>query len=217
MAWSGFGFAPKRLSKSEAEPIRLELGAHVETVDGSRPEPVSEIDVALDRRFELDLAGIPGCTFGIQIETSIPVPQRCRASIVGSGQATERIDFPEQMPIHLSGHVLVIKQKNHQMTGWAEFSAPISGSLLFPIDFEPSHEERFGSQLRIHVPTVANGNGSLLSLQILFAPWGRRGAPSSPVFSAHCDDGKLEAFFKGAFPSGRRIQETQIRTCAPTG
>ncbi len=136
--------------------------------------------------------------------------------MVGSGTAVARVAFPEQPPVLVPAHLLLVKSHNRKLAAVASFGAPVSGTMIWPIDLEAISSGRFGSLLRIHFPRIANGAGVLTKIDLRIPLRRPGGAPGESVLSARCDDGKLQAHILGTFVSGETEQSESVRTCTPT-
>ena len=99
MTFNG-GFTPTTLSKTKLTPISLNVSGKLKTVDGTHPPALKEFVVETDKNGAINVNGLPVCKASqLQSQDTKHAEAICKSAIIGSGQATAEIAFPEQKPI----------------------------------------------------------------------------------------------------------------------
>jgi hypothetical protein len=205
------GFSPSTLPKKKMAPISLIASGKIETLDGTHPPALKEAIIETDKNGAINTKGIPVCTSGkLQARDTKAAEKVCGKSIIGTGQTTVEVQFPEQRPIDVDSKLLVLNggTSGGKTTLYihAFFSAPVTGAIVTTVKIKKVKNGRYGLKSVATIPKIANGNGSVKTFSLTInKPKG--------VLTAKCPDGKLQANATSIFSDGTRASAAIIRTC----
>src|SRR6476469_4896426 len=134
-------FFPKALPKSHVAPIAVSMHGSIRTVDGSRPSPVREIVLEVDRHSLVETRGLPYCTRSKLIATNTKQARRnCPGAIIGSGFGTGIVELPEQRPIEVTSPITIFngppKHGNPTAFGHAHIDYPGPTTIVAPAEVQ---------------------------------------------------------------------------------
>jgi hypothetical protein len=204
------GFSPSTLPKTKMAPISLQASGKIETLDGTHPPALKEVVIETDKNGAINTKGIPVCKSGqLQARDTKAAEKACGKSIIGTGQTTVEVQFPEQRPIDVNSKLLVINggTSGGKTTLYihAYFSAPVTGAIVTTVKIKKVHNGRYGLKSVATIPKIANGSGSVTSFNLSITKKG--------VLTAKCPDGKLQAHATSIFADGTKASAAIIRTC----
>lgn len=193
------GVVPSALPRSKAAPIALRGRIDLSTKDGSVPPPLRSVTLELDRDGRLATAGLPVCPPARIENAGVAAARRlCKGAIVGTGRVTAVIAFPGEKA-YTGGSPLTFFNGPKLDGGPSvvihavEPTYPRPATILIPVPIERIHRGLYGYRVKIAIPEIAEGRGSLLGvtfdLHRLFESHGR---PASYI-SASCRRGYLTA------------------------
>jgi len=203
-------FTPSTLPKNKLAPISLQASGSIKTLDGTHPPALKEVILETDKNGAINTKGIPVCTSGkLQARDTKAAEKVCGKSIIGTGNTTVEVQFPEQRPVLVNSKLLVI---NGGTSGGkttlfihAYFSAPVTGAIVTTVKIQKVHNGRYGLKSVASIPKIANGAGSVKSFNLTVNKKG--------VLTAKCPDGKLQAKATGVFADGTKATGSIVRTC----
>jgi hypothetical protein len=204
------GFSPSTLPKTKMAPISLQASGKIETLDGTHPPALKEVIIETDKNGAINTKGIPVCKSGqLQARDTKAAEKACGKSIIGTGQTTVEVQFPEQRPIDVNSKLLVINggTSGGKTTLYihAYFSAPVTGAIVTTVKIKKVHNGRYGLKSVATIPKIANGSGSVKTFNLTINKKG--------VLTAKCPDGKLQANATSIFADGTKASAAIIRTC----
>jgi hypothetical protein len=206
-------FKPAKLPKNKLAPITLTASGKIATKDGTHPPALKEVILKTDKNGTIDVKGLPVCKSGqLQSRDTKAAEKACKSAIIGTGQTTVEVQFPEQKPIDVNSKLLVFNGGKSGSTTTlyihAYFSAPVTGAIVTTVKVKKKNEGRYGLNSVASIPKIAGGSGSVKSFNLAIT---KRG-----VLSAKCPDGKLQAHATSVFADGTKAAATIIRTCTGT-
>jgi hypothetical protein len=204
------GFTPKTLSKTKLTPISLNVAADIKTLDGTHPPALKEFNVETDKNGAINVKGLPVCTASkLQSQDTKHAEAICKSAIIGSGQATAEIAFPEQSPIPAKSKIIAFNGgfKGGVTTFFvhAYLTVPTPAAIVTTVKVKKIHNGRYGLEAKSSIPKIAGGSGSVTHFNLAINKKG--------VLSAKCPDGKLQAHGTAVFTDGTRASAEIIRTC----
>jgi hypothetical protein len=204
------GFTPKTLSKTKLTPIALTVSADLKTVDGTHPPALKEFNVETDKNGAIEVKGLPVCTASkLQSQDTKHAEAICKSAIIGSGQATAEIAFPEQAPIPAKTKIIAFNggYKGGVTTLFvhAYLTVPTPAAIVTTVKVKKIHKGRYGLEAKSSIPKIAGGSGSVTHFNLTINKKG--------VLLAKCPDGKLQAHGTAVFSDGTRASAEVIRTC----
>jgi hypothetical protein len=204
------GFTPKTLSKTKLTPISLTVSADIKTADGTHPPALKEFNVQTDKNGAINVKGLPACTAAkLQSQDTKHAEAICKSAIIGSGQATAEIAFPEQAPIPAKSKIIAFnggfKGGVTTLFVHAYLTVPTPAAIVTTVKIKKVHAGRYGLEAKSSIPKIAGGSGSVKHFNLTINKKG--------VLSAKCPDGKLQAHGTAVFSDGTRASAEVIRTC----
>ncbi len=188
----------------------METTGRYRTGDGSRVPPVKELRFQADRHLALDLKGVPGCQRSkLDIRRSPgEFEDLCRESIVGRGEVTFEVEFPDQPKVKVRGRSVLVKAVGSakiDLVNHMFLPAPVTAEIAIPIDVRRVDKGRVGWEAQLLLPKIAGGYGSLIAYSLRIG---------KKFLSATCVGRQLELRAVTIFADGTSQGERSVRTCA---
>ncbi|HET7510384.1 MAG TPA: hypothetical protein VFJ65_09075 [Solirubrobacterales bacterium] len=207
------GFSPSKLPKKKLANIMLQASGKIETKDGSHPPALKEVILESDKNGTINTKGVPVCKSGqLQSRDTKGAEKACGKAIIGTGQTSVEIAFPEQPPIPVNSKLLVF---NGGTSGGkttlfihAYITVPTPAAIVTTVKIKKIHKGRYGLLSVASVPKIAGGSGSVKSFSLTVG--------KQHTLFAKCPDGKLQAHATSVFADGTRASATIVRTCTGT-
>jgi hypothetical protein len=204
------GFSPTTLPKNKLAPISLQASGKIETLDGTHPPALKEAIIETDKNGAINTKGVPVCKSGqLQARDTNAAMKACGKALIGTGQTTVEVQFPEQRPIDVTSKLLVLNggTSGGKTTLYihAYFSAPVTGAIVTTVKIKKIHNGRYGLKSVATIPKIANGSGSVKTFNLTINKKG--------VLTAKCPDGKLQAHATSIFADGTKASAGIVRTC----
>jgi hypothetical protein len=215
--------SPTALPRHALAPISVSVSGTVRTPPGTKPPPLSQIEIALNRSGHLETTGLPIC-HAAQLEgtTSAQALAVCRDALVGSGTYAAQASFPEQATFPAQGHILAfngLSEGRQVILAHIYGTDPVPGTSV--MTFYIHHPAgAYGTQLIGSLPLSLNGYGYVkriaLTLHRTYAYRGRLHSYLSAACTAPA--GFSVALFPFAhasmrFEGGATLASTLIRSC----
>ena len=215
-------FSPKALSKKTPAPISLQASAKIATTDGSHPPALTTVEVETDKNGFVNVKGIPTCKGGqLQSRDTKAAEAACGDAIIGEGDTTVEVAFPEQQPILVKSKLLLINGgTSGGTTTWyvhAYFNAPITGAIVTTVKIKKHANGRYGLKSVATIPKIAGGAGSVTSFDLTIDRNVKVGGKTYHPLTAKCTDGKLQAQALAKFADGTQAKAQFVRACTPKG
>jgi hypothetical protein len=216
-------FEPTAGPRNKAIPLQLGFEGRIGTTDGTHPPALSEVIIEADKNGTVNAKGIPTCSSGqLQSRDTKAAEAACGPAIIGTGQTTVQVEFPEQKPILVNSKLLLINGgTSGGTTTWyvhAYFNAPITGAIVTTVKIKKHNNGRYGTLSVASIPKIAGGAGSVISfnLSIDKTVKGAGGKTYHPI-TGKCTDGKVQFHIEGVFADGTKAATEIIRACTPKG
>lgn len=211
-------FFPKALPKSHVAPIKVSMYGHIRTADGSRPSPIRELVLEVDRHSLVETRGLPFCTRAKLIATYTKQARRnCPGAIIGTGFGTGVVELPEQRPVSVSSPITIFngprKHGNPTAFGHVHIDYPSPTTYIARGEVQKIDNGRYGYRVVIELPRLLNGYASATYGRITIdRKWRYRGRMLS-VANASCADGRLQARVQASFEDGTVLEGTAFKRC----
>jgi hypothetical protein len=216
----GGGFSPKALSKTKQTPITLTASGKLRNTEGGSPPPLTEVIVDTDKNGQVNVKGFPTCKGSqLQATDTKAAEKACKSAIIGSGQTSVDVTFPEQAPIPAHSKLLVFNggQKGGTTTLYihAYLTQPITTAIVTTLKITKEHKGRYGTHTVAKIPPIANYAGAVTSFNLKIGKTYTYKGKKMSILSAKCPDGKLEAHATAKFHNGSTVSAEFIRPCTP--
>lgn len=190
------GALPNVLPRDELAPIGVFGKFQIATADGTHPPAFRAGTFNVDRNVTIDAKGLPVCK-GSQLEArdSNAARRVCGEAIVGKGEGTVEIAFPEQAPIHVKSPLTFfnggVKGGTTTLFIHAFITVPTPAAIVTTTKFTKVNDGPYGIRVVSEVPRIAGGSGSVLDASFkvkrLFTYKGEKHS----YVSARCPEGRL--------------------------
>lgn len=216
------GIAPGALPKSQFAPASFWAEGKIATLDNTHVPAAKTFVIQGDKNVALTVKGYPTCSENaLESRDTAAAEKACKPAIVGEGQATAEVEFPEQPKILAKSKILAVNggEKGGVVTLFihAYLSAPVTAAIVTVVKIKKFHNGRYGTLSTATIPKIAGGAGSVRSFTLkLNKKWSYKGRTVS-LISAKCPDGRLQANVEANFADGTTANATVIRTCTPKG
>jgi hypothetical protein len=212
------GFAPKALPRDHNAPIKFFMHGRISTIDGTRPSPLRQLVLLLDKHGAPETRGLPKCSRGRLLATDTDQARKlCPGAIIGTGFGTAVVELPEQAQIEASSAITIFngpeKDGNPTAIGHAHLDYPSPTTYLVQSEIEKVHKGRYGYRIVIDFPKIVNDYGSPVFGEVTVdRKWQYKGETLS-IANARCADGHLQAKVEATFKDGTFLQGTAIKPC----
>ena len=224
------GTLPNALPRHKPAPIGVFGKIQIATSDGSHPPSFRGGTFEVDRNADIEARGLPTCS-GRQLEARDSKSARrvCGDAIVGSGQGTVEIEFPEQQPILVKSPLTFfnggVTGKTTTLFVHAFITVPTPAAIVTTVKMTEIDAGRYGLRVVSTIPVIAGGSGSVLAASFtvkrLFTYQGEKRS----YVTARCPDGRLmfrivKTDFKVeaiGLPSAPSLSGALVRPCIPKG
>ncbi len=158
------GFSPNALPRHHDAPIVTNGGGKLSTVSGEIPPILDTFVLEFDRHGHVDTTGLPHCTKGKLVATTVKVARRsCGDSIVGKGFGSAIIALPEQRPLKVGSPITLFngpkKGGNFTIIAHAHLDYPGPTTFIVPIVIEKINKGVYGYRVKVKIPKIAGGYG----------------------------------------------------------
>src|SRR5690349_6757400 len=165
------GITPKAFPRSKFAPAGFWAEGKIATLDGTHLPAAKTFVIQGDKNVALTVKGYPTCSAGaLQSRDTRAAEAACRSAIVGTGQATAEVAFPEQSPILAKSKILAINggEKGGVVTLYvhAFLTAPVAAAIVTVVKIKKIHNGRYGTLSTSTIPKIAGGAGSVKSFTL---------------------------------------------------
>jgi len=218
------GFTPRSLPRDRDVPVTVKLNTSIKTADGTRPPQLRQISFAVNRYGQITTKGLPACR-PEQLEStdSSTAIARCRSALVGKGDFTANVEFPNRDPFPVHGQMLAFNGRAHGRPAillHIHGSRPAEVTVVLTFTIRHPARGKFGTILSTRIPRLASDLGYVTNVALVFnRRYSYRGKQYS-FLSARCAapsgfPGAIFSFTRGTFQfaGGTQIVTTLTRDC----
>ena len=157
-------FLPRELPEHTNAPVSVTSITRIKTSDGSQPSALKQIVFQFDKHGALDTKGLPTCTMAKLADTT---PQearkRCAGALVGTGTGRAEVTLPGAPPVQISSPLSFFNAPpiggKPILIAHAYETIPTPKAVLVPMVIEKIKHGRYGYQVKIPLPPIADGYG----------------------------------------------------------
>lgn len=208
------GAWPKALPKHRLAPVIFRASGQIGTADGTHPPALREVTLDAGKAGTIEANAFPKCSQGqLEATTTRQAESKCGNAIVGRGEASVEVAFPEQRPFTARGPLVIFNggQKGGESLLFihAYIAVPAPTAVITPVVTTREHKGPYRLHSVARIPVVAGGAGSAtyFSLKI-----DRRG-----YLTANCGNGHFSAHVTARFAGGSELAGGFQRPCRATG
>jgi len=220
----GGGFTPRALPRDRDVPITVNVHGTIKTANGERPPQLRRISFAVNRYGKISTLGLPVCRVA-QLEStdSQAALSRCGRAILGHGQFTANVEFPNREPLPVHGQALAFNgraQGHSAMLLHIHTSNPVEVTVVLTFLIRHPKRGKFGTVLSAKIPRLASDLGYVTDISMVFDRKYRYRGEQRSFLSARCAapsgfPGAIFSFTRGTFTfaGGTQIATTLTRDC----
>jgi hypothetical protein len=213
---------PRALPAKGNAPVSVASVTRIGTTDGSTPPTLKELVFQFDGHGAVDTKGLPVCTLAKLTETT---PQearkRCAGAIVGEGTGKAVVTLPGKAPQRISSPLTLFNAPPQggrpALIAHAYETLPTPKAVLVPFTIEKVHNGRYGFEVKIPVPPIAEGFGAATLAEATIGKTWKRGGKKVGYVSAHCSGGRLQVHGTISFTDGSFFPGTLTSPCHLAG
>lgn len=216
------GIAPTKLPRHEQAPIAADINGQIKTADGSHPPAIEAVVADFDKSIEVNAKGLPVCSKAqIVARSTASAEKACPDAIVGRGQATVEVAFPEQAPFGAKGPIVLF---NGGVEGGTTLlfihtyvAVPAPTAVVATVKISKIHRGHFGLHSVSDIPAIAGGAGSVTRFQITIDRSFTYKSRKESYLTASCPTGVYYTEGKVEFSDDTALQITHALPCTPRG
>lgn len=213
---------PRALPAKTNAPVNVQSVTRIGTTDGSTPPTLKELVFQFDGNGAVDTKGLPICTMAKLAETTPPeARKRCAGAIVGEGTGKAVVTMPGKAPQRISSPLTLFNAPPQggrpSLIVHAYETVPVPKAVLVPFTVERIHKGRYGYQVKIAVPPIAEGFGAATLAEATIGKTWKRGGKEVGYASAHCSGGRLQVHGAISFTDGSFFPGTLTSPCHVSG
>lgn len=196
----GGGIHQRTLPKHKFAPLKHTIFGRIETTDGTHPSAFRELILDVDKDVKINTKGYPVCKAGqLEARDTKSAKRVCGKTIVGEGEATAEIAFPEQAPIKVPSPLLVFNggESGGKVTLLihAFITVPAPAAIVTTVTIQ---RKGTGVHAIAKIPVIAGGSGSALNFRFTLGKTYRYKHKKVGYFEARCPDGVFKVRSKRA-------------------
>ncbi len=210
--------SPRALPARGNAPVSIGSVIRVHSDRGDALPALREILFNIDKHGFLDTKGLPTCSLSRLAGTTPAVARkRCAGAIVGKGRGEAEVRLPGQAPIQIESPLTLFNAPPQNgrpgLIAHAYETVPTPKPVLVPFSIERIQHGRYGFQVEIPLPPIADGYGSATLAEATVGKTWKRGGKTVGYVNAHCAGGRLQIFGKLSFSDGSLFPGTLTSPC----
>jgi hypothetical protein len=183
--------SPMAMPKHKFMPESTIIFGKIRTSDGSHPSAFREAVVDIDKDVKVNVKGFPVCKSGqLEARDTKGAKRVCGEAILGKGNATAEIAFPEQRPIKVPSPLLVFnggeKGRKVKLLIHAFITVPVPAAIVTDVTII---RKGTGVHSIARIPPIAGGSGSAISFRFKLGKTYRYKGKKIGYFEGRCPDG----------------------------
>jgi hypothetical protein len=183
--------SPKKMPKGDYIPVTTTIFGKIKTANGGHPPAFREAIVDIDKDTKINVKGYPVCKAGqLEARDTKAAKKVCGKTVLGSGNATVEVAFPEQRPILIPSPLTVFNggEKGGKVTLLIHIFVTVPAPTAVVTQVTISRKGT-GVHSIAKVPVVAGGFGSGLDFKFKLG-------------KTYSYKGKKVGYFEGKCPDG---------------
>jgi hypothetical protein len=224
------GVKPNKLPKKRMAPIKLWSEGHLATLNGETPPVADKVVVDFDRNGRYVNKGYPTCNPKRLVDRRTKQAKKaCGKALIGKGQTSGVIDFPDQDPFEAGGPLLIFngpdKGRTKQVIFHVFANVPAPTAFVVPAKLKPIKSGKYGTRLVAKIPVISGGNGTLTDVStkagrkytvVKRKKNGKKTKKRYSILNARCKNKRLIARFEVTWRDGSKLNGGITRRCRQT-
>ena len=220
--------SPRKLPRSGAAPISVEVGGHIESTDGSPPPQLTRMAIELNRQGTINSKGLPLCPYeALEPASTTRAMAACKQALVGTGSFEAQISLAGQESYVANGKLLAFNgRQGGRPVLFAHIYSPRPFATSFVIVFAIDERAKgtFGTTFAARLPSTLGTWGKLTGIELKLSRHYTYRGKSYSYLSAGCPapkgfPGASFGFARASFgfAVGKTLSSTLTRSCKATG
>jgi hypothetical protein len=190
--------SPKTMPKNDYVPVSTNIFGKIGTANGNHPPALREVLFDIDKDVKINVKGYPVCKSGqLTARNTAAAKKVCGKTVLGSGNATVEIAFPEQNPIKVPSPLTVFnggeKGGKVKLLIHVFITVPVPAAVVTEVTIS---RQGTGIKTVSKIPVVAGGSGSALDFKFKLGKTYSYKGKKVGYFEARCPDGVFKANVK---------------------
>jgi hypothetical protein len=190
--------SPKAMPKNDYVPVSTNIFGKIGTANGNHPPALREVLFDIDKDVKINVKGYPVCKSGqLTARNTAAAMKVCGKTVLGSGNATVEIAFPEQSPIKVPSPLTVFnggeKGGKVKLLIHVFITVPVPAAVVTEVTIS---RKGTGIKTVSKIPVVAGGSGSALDFKFKLGKTYSYNGKKVGYFEAKCPDGVFKANVK---------------------
>lgn len=220
------GVKPNKLPKKKMAPIKLLAEGHVSTLNGETPPIADRVVVDFDKNGKYQNKKFPQCNPNKLVDRRTDAAKKaCKKALIGKGQTSGIIDFPDQEPFDAGGPLLIFNGPNKGKKKTIVFhvfaNVPAPTAFVVPATLTPLKGGKFGTRLTTDIPTISGGNGTLTDFnakvgkkyKVKKGKGKKKKVKKYSILNARCANKRFVAQFEVTWRDGSKLNGGITRPC----
>ncbi len=214
--------SPRTLPAQGGASVEVTSVTRIGTTDGSQPPTLKQLVFSFDKHGSLGTKGLATCTLAKLANTTPQLARkRCAGAIVGAGVGKADVRLPGQAPVNISTPLTFFNAPPQggmpSLIAHAYETIPAPKTLLVPITVERIQHGRYGFQVKIQLPEIADGYGAATLAEATIGKTWKRGGKTVGYTNAYCAGGRLQVYGTLTFTDGSYFPGTLTSPCHVAG
>jgi hypothetical protein len=210
--------SPKKLSKSKQTGLSLSIAGKIGTADGTHPPALRSVVVDTDKHGRVNAKGIAVCKAGqLQARDTTTAKKVCKKSIVGSGNTSVEVEFPDQAPFSATGPLVAfnggVKGGTTTLLIHAYVNVPAPTAIVTTVKIKKRRKGPYGLRSIASVPVITNGYGSPTAFKLKFGKKFKYKGKQVSYLTAQCATGRFYAHADSKFSDGTHVAGDVVVPC----
>lgn len=187
--------SPQSLPKKKLAPVGVSILGRVGARDGVHPPALREMVLKVDKDVDFAVRGLPICEGGLRPPIRRPpgyLRRKCRNAIVGTGNATIEIAFPEQSSIKETSPITIFNgggsAHRAKLVIHTFIKVPVPAAIVTQVNLR---KRGTGIHAVAKIPVIAGGASSFISFRFNLRRFFNYRGQRESFLSARCPDGRF--------------------------
>ncbi len=214
--------SPRALPSQGNAPVSVSNVTRIKTTDGAPPPTLQELAFKFDSNGTVNTKGLPVCTMArLAGTTPDAARKRCAGAVVGEGVGKAEVNLPGRPAIEISSPLTFFNAPpvggRPSLIAHGYETVPVPKTILVPITIERIHQGRYGFQVKIQMPEIAEGFGAATLAKATLGKTWKVAGKTVGYANAHCNGGRLQVYGTLSFADGSFFPGTLTSPCHVPG
>lgn len=216
------GISPRALPSHGGAPVTIRSSTKLKSTEGGIPPALKALVFKFDKHGFVETKGLPTCSAAkLNGATVAQARRRCKGAIVGEGTGAALVNLPGQPTQKISSPLTFFNAPpsggRPTLIAHAYETVPTPRALLVPMVIERLKNPRYGYQVKIEMPEIAEGFGAAVTAVGVVGKTWKRGGRTVGFVNANCQGGRLQVQGSISLADGSFFPGTLVSPCHVAG